>query len=82
MTRAIPVIFLSALDEPDERVAGLAMGGVDFVAKPYHPAEVFARVRIHLELAGLRKAGPPPPPAAADAARTIRTKWWRWPPCA
>jgi DNA-binding response OmpR family regulator len=66
-TRAIPVIFLSALDEPDERVAGLAMGGVDFVAKPYHPAEVFARVRIHLELAGLRKAGPPPPPAAADA---------------
>ncbi|WP_202424386.1 response regulator transcription factor [Duganella levis] len=67
VTRPIPVIFLSALDEPDERVAGLAMGGVDFVAKPYHPAEVFARVRIHLELAGLRKAGPPPPPAAADA---------------
>jgi DNA-binding response OmpR family regulator len=58
-TRAIPVIFLSALDEPDERVAGLAMGGVDFVAKPYHPAEVFARVRIHLELAGMRKAGAP-----------------------
>ncbi|MRW91163.1 response regulator [Duganella sp. FT80W] len=55
-TRNIPVIFLSALDEPDERVAGLAMGGVDFVAKPYHPAEVFARVRIHLELAGLRRA--------------------------
>jgi DNA-binding response OmpR family regulator len=55
-TRAIPVIFISALDEPDERVAGLAMGGVDFVAKPYHPAEVFARVRIHLELAGLHRA--------------------------
>lgn len=62
-TRAIPIIFLSALDEPDERVAGLAMGGVDFVAKPYHPAEVFARVRIHLELAGLRKAAVVPAPA-------------------
>lgn len=66
-TRAIPVIFLSALDEPDERVAGLAMGGVDFIAKPYHPAEVFARVRIHLELAGMRRAGAVPAPAAAPA---------------
>ena len=55
-TRNIPVIFLSALDDPDEKVAGLAMGGVDFIAKPYHPAEVFARVRIHLELAGMRAA--------------------------
>ncbi|WP_373925222.1 response regulator [Duganella sp. sic0402] len=64
-TRHIPVIFLSALDEPDERVAGLAMGGVDFVAKPYHPAEVFARVRIHLELAGLRRAGTLPVSAPA-----------------
>jgi DNA-binding response OmpR family regulator len=78
VTRAIPVIFLSALDEPDERVAGLAMGGVDFVAKPYHPAEVFARVRIHLELAGLRRAGPPPsaltppgPPAPHDPDEVV-----------
>lgn len=63
-TRHIPIIFLSALDEPDERVAGLAMGGVDFVAKPYHPAEVFARVRIHLELAGLRRAVGIAPPTA------------------
>jgi DNA-binding response OmpR family regulator len=65
-TRAIPIIFLSALDEPDERVAGLAMGGVDFVAKPYHPAEVFARVRIHLELAGLLRAA-----AAAPATPAV-----------
>ncbi len=63
LTQAIPIIFLSALDEPDERVAGLAMGGVDFVAKPYHPAEVFARVRIHLELANLRRPAPAPAPA-------------------
>jgi DNA-binding response OmpR family regulator len=56
VTRDIPVLFLSALDDPDEKVAGLAMGGVDFIAKPYHPAEVFARVRIHLELASMRAA--------------------------
>jgi len=51
VTRAIPVIFLSALGDPDDRVAGLVLGGVDFVTKPYAPAEVFARVRIHLDLA-------------------------------
>jgi len=78
LTRHIPVIFLSALDEPDERVAGLAMGGVDFVAKPYHPAEVFARVRIHLELAGLRRAAatptaltPPPEPVLHDPDEVV-----------
>ena len=69
VTRAIPVLFLSSLDDPDEKVAGLAMGGVDFIAKPYHPAEVFARVRIHLELAGLRAAALAPSfPTAAPAA--------------
>lgn len=70
LTSAIPVLFLSALDDPDERVAGLALGGVDFIAKPYHPAEVFARVRIHLELAGMRAAAAAagPAPAAASAA--------------
>jgi len=71
LTCAIPVIFLSALDEPDERVAGLVIGGVDFVAKPYLPAEVFARVRIHLELSGNRRLPPPvtaaPPPHHPDA---------------
>jgi DNA-binding response OmpR family regulator len=72
VTRHIPVIFLSALDEPDERVAGLAMGGVDFITKPYHPAEVFARVRIHLELAraqhALASPVPVQPPEEADVA--------------
>jgi len=77
LTQAIPIIFLSALDEPDERVAGLAMGGVDFVAKPYHPAEVFARVRIHLELANLRRRAPAPavdaPPQALHPDEVMAT---------
>lgn len=70
LTSAIPVLFLSALDDPDERVAGLAIGGVDFIAKPYHPAEVFARVRIHLELAGMRAAAAATGPAPAPAPPT------------
>lgn len=58
-TEHIPVIFLSALDDPDDRVAGLVLGGVDYVSKPYNPAEVFARVRIHLDLARQRAEARP-----------------------
>jgi signal transduction histidine kinase/DNA-binding response OmpR family regulator len=53
-TRDIPVIFLSAADESDQRVAGLDAGAVDFVSKPFEPAELLARVRTHLELSHLR----------------------------
>jgi len=50
---AIPVIFISALTNADERIRGLAAGGVDFITKPFHAAEVLARVRTHLELHSL-----------------------------
>ena len=46
----IPVIFLSALDDPDSRLRGLQSGGVDYIAKPFHAREVLARVRVHLRL--------------------------------
>jgi len=48
--RDIPVIFLSSLDDPDSRLRGLDAGGVDYIAKPFHPKEVLARVRVHLRL--------------------------------
>jgi sigma-B regulation protein RsbU (phosphoserine phosphatase) len=47
-TADIPVIFLSALDDVKSKVTGLKTGGVDYVAKPVHPEEVLARVRVHL----------------------------------
>jgi DNA-binding response OmpR family regulator/DNA-binding CsgD family transcriptional regulator len=53
-TREIPVIFVTAHGEVDDKVAGLAAGGVDYVTKPLQPAEVLARVRVHLELRRLR----------------------------
>lgn len=46
----IPVIFLSALQETSDKVKAFRAGGVDFIAKPYQPEEVLARVQIHLEL--------------------------------
>ncbi|MEW6220470.1 MAG: HD domain-containing phosphohydrolase [Thermodesulfobacteriota bacterium] len=49
-TRDIPVIFLSALTGEDDEVAGLKLGAVDYIAKPFTPALVRARVRNHLEL--------------------------------
>lgn len=50
----VPVIFVSAVSETDEKVQGFELGAVDFVTKPYHRDELLARVRTHLELNHLR----------------------------
>jgi len=55
-TREIPVIFLSARGETADIVEGLAAGGVDYVAKPFHLDEVLARVRTHIEKGQLAQA--------------------------
>ncbi|HEY0864517.1 MAG TPA: response regulator [Lacunisphaera sp.] len=52
--RAVPVIFLSALGEVTDKIAGLEAGGLDYVTKPLDPTEVLARVRVHLELRRLQ----------------------------
>lgn len=51
-TADIPVIFVSSMNAPVERIEGFNVGGVDYVGKPYTPEELLARIRIHLELAG------------------------------
>ncbi|NWF39861.1 response regulator [Mariprofundus sp. NF] len=48
--RNIPIIFLSILDEPIEKVRGFAIGGADYITKPFDIDEVHARIRTHLEL--------------------------------
>lgn len=53
-TRDVPVIFVSAATEADEKVRGFAEGAVDFVTKPFQRDELLARVRTHLELNRLR----------------------------
>ena len=47
-TRNIPVIVLSAKGEDSDKVLGLSMGADDYVAKPYNPQELAARVKSHL----------------------------------
>lgn len=53
-TREVPVIFVSALTDMDEKLQGFDLGAVDYVTKPYQRQELLARVRSHLELTRLR----------------------------
>ncbi len=48
-TTPIPVIFLTAAATPEDRVRGLMVGAVDYIAKPYNFDEVRLRVSIHLQ---------------------------------
>jgi putative two-component system response regulator len=49
-TRDIPVIFVTGLDSTEDEEKGLALGAVDYIAKPYSSSIVLARVRTQLEL--------------------------------
>ncbi len=54
-TQDIPVMFISASSDLDEKVEGLRLGAVDYVAKPFQREELLARVGTHLELGRLRR---------------------------
>jgi signal transduction histidine kinase/DNA-binding response OmpR family regulator len=54
-SRDIPVIFISALHEPEEKLRAFAAGGVDYVTKPFQEKEVLARIHTHLTLRRLQK---------------------------
>ncbi len=47
---SIPVIFLTALTEIENKTKGFQMGAVDYITKPFEIAEVNARVKTHLKL--------------------------------
>ncbi|RIX82858.1 response regulator transcription factor [Acidovorax cavernicola] len=55
-TADIPVIFVSSSATVEERLTGLRAGAVDYILKPFDPAEVVARVEIHLALAERRRS--------------------------
>ena len=54
-TDDIPVIFLSSLGDTEDKVRGLQLGAVDYVAKPFQPDEINARVNTHLTIHRLRR---------------------------
>jgi two-component system, NtrC family, sensor kinase len=49
-TKDIPVIFMTALSDTENKVKGLQMGAVDYITKPIYFEEVLARVNVHLAL--------------------------------
>lgn len=50
-TRHIPIIFISAMDAPEDVVKGFEAGGADYVTKPFIPAVVKSRLEMHLKMA-------------------------------
>lgn len=54
-TRDIPVIFISALDEVLDKMKAFAVGGVDYITKPFSEEEVFARVENILTIRKLQQ---------------------------
>ncbi|MBV7429434.1 MULTISPECIES: two-component system response regulator CreB [unclassified Acidovorax] len=58
-TAAVPVLMLSAHGEEIDRVLGLELGADDYLAKPFSPRELAARVKALLRRAGTRLAAAP-----------------------
>jgi CheY-like chemotaxis protein len=54
-SRDIPVVFISALGDMLDKLNAFSVGGVDYIAKPFHLPEVLARVQTHLTLHHLRR---------------------------
>jgi len=51
----IPIIFLSAKSQTEDKIKGLDLGGADYVTKPFDRGEVLARVRAQLKIARLTR---------------------------
>jgi two-component system, NtrC family, sensor kinase len=55
ITQDIPVLFMTALSETENKVRGLSLGAVDYITKPFQREEVLARVRVHIQLCHFAK---------------------------
>ncbi|WP_188258854.1 response regulator [Azospirillum tabaci] len=69
-TAQTPVIMLTAMGEETDRIVGLEMGADDYLAKPFSPRELLARVKAVLR----RAAGPPA--AGGAAGKTLGFEGW------
>ncbi len=54
-TQTIPVIFMTALDDVENKVMGFTVGAHDYVTKPFQREELIARVKTHLKISSLQK---------------------------
>ncbi|MDX2272141.1 MAG: hybrid sensor histidine kinase/response regulator [Cyanobacteriota bacterium] len=54
-TSGIPIIFISALDDANDKVKAFDLGGIDYITKPFQIEEVLARIELHLTLSQQRQ---------------------------
>ncbi|MBF0450194.1 MAG: response regulator [Candidatus Magnetomorum sp.] len=54
-TKDIPVIFISALEEPINKLKAFDVGGLDYITKPFEAQEVLARVKTQINLRNMQK---------------------------
>ena len=55
ITQSVPVILITSLGDMEHEQQGLTLGAVDYIAKPFHPQIVRARVNTHIKLYRYRK---------------------------
>jgi two-component system, OmpR family, response regulator len=68
----VPIIMLTARGEETDRIVGLEMGADDYLAKPFSPRELLARIK-----SVLRRARTLPDNLRPEPARTLRFAGWR-----
>ena len=66
----VPIVILTAMGEETDRIVGLELGADDYVAKPFNPRELLARIRAVLRRATGEGAAKEPP------AKVIRFAGW------
>lgn len=67
----VPIIMLTAMGEETDRIVGLELGADDYLAKPFNPRELLARIR-----AVLRRAGEPAPRRETAGAVALSFAGW------
>ena len=72
----VGILFLSARQEPIDRIVGLEIGADDFLVKPFEPRELLARLRAILRRLPAARAAAPAAPGAA-AVRVLGFDHWR-----
>lgn len=68
---SLPIIMLTAMGEETDRIIGLEMGADDYLAKPFNPRELLARIK-----AVMRRTQVEPQPAAETLTRDLRFDRW------
>jgi two-component system OmpR family response regulator len=67
----VPIVMLTAMGEETDRIIGLELGADDYLAKPFNPRELLARIR-----AVLRRAGETPDKRQDQASRPVKFSGW------